>query len=160
MDHIFAIGDVLDTRQELTPVAVQAGVLLARRLYAGGTKAMDYNLVPTTVFTPLEYGAVGMSEEAAVEAYGGEAVEVYHSHFKPLEWVLNHTEKDGVAEREDNACYAKVEQREMRVEKRAGCGRNLSAGLPCLWGACRWCATRRMGREWWASTFWGRMQAR
>lgn len=35
--------------------------------------------VPTTVFTPLEYGCIGLSEEAAIEAYGAENVEVWNS---------------------------------------------------------------------------------
>jgi hypothetical protein len=33
--------------------------LLARRLYGGNKLLMDYKNVPTTVFTPLEYGACG-----------------------------------------------------------------------------------------------------
>lgn len=33
--HIYAIGDILEGKWELTPVAIQAGKLLARRLYAG-----------------------------------------------------------------------------------------------------------------------------
>lgn len=33
--HIYAIGDILEEKWELTPVAIQAGRLLARRLYAG-----------------------------------------------------------------------------------------------------------------------------
>lgn len=36
----------------------------------------DYVNVPTTVFTPLEYGACGYSEEAAVEKFGEENIEV------------------------------------------------------------------------------------
>ena len=32
VDHVYAIGDVLDDKPELTPVAIQAGKLLARRL--------------------------------------------------------------------------------------------------------------------------------
>lgn len=32
VDHIYAIGDVLDGKPELTPVAIQAGMLLARRM--------------------------------------------------------------------------------------------------------------------------------
>lgn len=35
--HIYAIGDILEGKWELTPVAIQAGKLLARRLYAGST---------------------------------------------------------------------------------------------------------------------------
>ena len=92
--HVFAIGDVVDGEAldppsaltELTPVAIQAGRLLASRLYGGGTRRMDYQMVPTTVFTPLEYGCVGLTEEAAIAAYGDENVEVYHQYFTPLEW--------------------------------------------------------------------------
>lgn len=64
--HIFAVGDVLEGRPELTPVAIHAGRLLARRLFAAAPHHMDYDNVATTVFTPLEYGCVGLSEEAAV----------------------------------------------------------------------------------------------
>ncbi len=35
--HIYAIGDILEGKWELTPVAIQAGKLLARRLYAGAS---------------------------------------------------------------------------------------------------------------------------
>jgi hypothetical protein len=51
---IYAVGDVLAGRIELTPVAIDAGEKLARRLFGGSTKKMDYELVPTTVFTPSE----------------------------------------------------------------------------------------------------------
>lgn len=106
--HIYAIGDVLESRQELTPVAIKAGVRLARRMFHGSTLRMDYNLVPTTVFTPLEYGCVGMSEELATETYGADAIDVYHSYFKPLEWCGNHEEHFGQPHREDNACFYKM----------------------------------------------------
>ncbi|WP_411023618.1 FAD-dependent oxidoreductase, partial [Salmonella sp. s51228] len=33
--HIFALGDVLKDKLELTPVAIRAGVLLAKRLFGG-----------------------------------------------------------------------------------------------------------------------------
>lgn len=33
--NIYALGDILDGRLELTPVAIEAGMLLAKRLYAG-----------------------------------------------------------------------------------------------------------------------------
>lgn len=33
--HIYAIGDILEGKWELTPVAIQAGKLLARRLFGG-----------------------------------------------------------------------------------------------------------------------------
>ena len=37
---------------------------------------MDYVNVPTTVFTPIEYGAIGYSEESAIEKYGENDIEV------------------------------------------------------------------------------------
>merc|ERR1712146_830408 len=61
---------------------------------------MDYQGVPTTVYTPLEYGCVGLTEEDAQTTYGAENIEVYHTYFKPLEWTVPH--------RGDNACYAKL----------------------------------------------------
>lgn len=36
----------------------------------------DYVNVPTTVFTPLEYGSCGLSEEKAIEYHGEENLEV------------------------------------------------------------------------------------
>lgn len=65
--HIFALGDVLEGRPELTPVAIHAGRLLARRVFGGSTQHMDYDNIATTVFTPLEYGCVGLSEETAIK---------------------------------------------------------------------------------------------
>lgn len=36
----------------------------------------DYINVPTTVFTPLEYGCCGLAEEKAIEVYKKENLEV------------------------------------------------------------------------------------
>jgi thioredoxin reductase (NADPH) len=44
--------------------------MLVARLFGGESALMDYNLVPTAVFTPLEYGTIGFSEEAAIEKFG------------------------------------------------------------------------------------------
>eukprot|EP01138_Halocafeteria_seosinensis_P012862 gb/GECG01013139.1/.p1 GENE.gb/GECG01013139.1/~~gb/GECG01013139.1/.p1 ORF type:complete len:618 (+),score=95.37 gb/GECG01013139.1/:1-1854(+) len=99
--HIYAIGDIVENGLELTPVAIQAGELLSERLFNNKTEGMDYNRVPTTVFTPLEYGACGYPEEQAIEEFGEDNIEVYHTNFKPLEWELNH-------DRPDNACYTKL----------------------------------------------------
>lgn len=48
---------------------------------------MNYDFVPSTVFTSVEYGCVGATEEFAVENYKDDAV-IYHDIFKPLENVL------------------------------------------------------------------------
>lgn len=55
---------------------------------------MDYTDVATTVFTPIEYGCVGYSEEDAIKALGKEKVKVYHCTAQPLEWNLNDERKD------------------------------------------------------------------
>jgi thioredoxin reductase (NADPH) len=109
---IHAIGDALAGRPELTPVAIQAGKRLARRLTApatgsGGSDAMDYDNVPTVVFTPFEYACVGLSEEHAISQRGAEAVEVFHLAYNTLPLAAAHrTRADG--SEDTAACYAKV----------------------------------------------------
>ena len=93
--HIYAIGDVIYGKLELTPVAIKAGMLLSKRLFGGGTEKMDYINVPTTVFTPIEYGSVGYSEEDAKEKFGAENISTYHTEFRPLEWAYNKLRPDG-----------------------------------------------------------------
>jgi len=62
---------------------------------------MDYRNVCTTVFTPIEYGTVGYSEDEALETFGKEHVEVYHKSFVPLEWTLSES-------RSHHQCFTKV----------------------------------------------------
>ena len=52
------------------------------------------------MFTPLEYGACGMSEEDAIAKFGKENIEVYQANFTPLE--------TSVAHRLDNECFTKL----------------------------------------------------
>ena len=101
-EHIYAIGDVIYGKLELTPTAIMTGKRLAQRLFAGATKLMDYDNVPTTVFTPQEYGCVGFAEEDAIEKYGEENIEVFHTEFSPLEYQYN---KAFTAKR---PCYVKL----------------------------------------------------
>nr|XP_046241685.1 thioredoxin reductase 2, tandem duplicate 2 [Scatophagus argus] len=98
--NIYAFGDVGEGRPELTPTAIKAGKLLARRMAGHSTELMKYDSVPTTVFTPLEYGCVGLSEEEAEKKHGKDGIEVYHAFYKPLEFT--------VAERDASQCYLKV----------------------------------------------------
>jgi len=98
--NIYAVGDILSKKLELTPVAIEAGLLLVNRLYNNSTQQCDYVNVPTTIFTPLEYGCVGLSEEEAVKQYGEENLEVYIQNSTPFEWTIAH--------HLDNKCYAKL----------------------------------------------------
>ena len=65
-------------RPELTPVAIKTGKLLSERLFNNGKKLMNYEFIATTVFTPIEYGCVGYSEEEAEKIYGKDEITVYH----------------------------------------------------------------------------------
>merc|ERR1711970_764286 len=107
VDSIYAIGDVLDDKPELTPVAIQAGKLLARRLCGADDVLTDYVNVCTTVFTPLEYGCCGLSEEDAIQQYGEEDIEVYHTNFWPLEWTVAASRQVPPGQLPP-ACYAKL----------------------------------------------------
>ncbi|XP_071557979.1 thioredoxin reductase 1 isoform X1 [Temnothorax nylanderi] len=98
--NIYAVGDVLHKKPELTPVAIHAGKLLARRLYGNSTEKMDYTNVATTVFSPLEYGCVGLSEEAAVALHGQDEIEIFHAYYKPTEFF--------VPQKSPDRCYVKV----------------------------------------------------
>jgi len=67
IENIYAIGDCAEGRPELTPPAIMAGKLLANRLFGGTPNInMDYKNIATTVFTPLEYGCVGYTEDDAI----------------------------------------------------------------------------------------------
>lgn len=99
--NIYAIGDILQGKPELTPVAIEAGLRLAQRLFNEKTRLTDYVNVPTTVFTPLEYGAVGLSEEAAVEQFGADNIEVYINQFTPFEWGVT-------PDRPKGGCFGKL----------------------------------------------------
>lgn len=63
---------------------------------------MDYINVPTTVFTPLEYGTCGLDEETAKSTFGAENILTYHQEFQPLEWQYNKKRP------EECDCYCKV----------------------------------------------------
>jgi len=107
--NVFAIGDVIEGIWELTPVAIQAGRMLAQRLYGGSSLYMDYHTIPTTVFTPLEYGAIGYAEEDALKAFGEASIEVYHTKFAPLEWSLEpEFEEQEQWELDKSCCYCKL----------------------------------------------------
>ncbi|GGB11930.1 glutathione-disulfide reductase [Agarivorans gilvus] len=81
VEGVYAVGDNIG-KIELTPVAVKAGRLLSERLFNGKTTAkMDYELVPTVVFSHPAIGTIGLTEPEAVAKYGENHVKVYTSSF-------------------------------------------------------------------------------
>ena len=80
---IYAVGDVTN-RVQLTPVALEEGMQLARNLFAGQSGTLNYDNIPTAVFSQPPVGTVGLSEEAAHELHPGEHIDVYESRFTPM----------------------------------------------------------------------------
>ena len=78
---IYALGDV-SGEKELTPVAIKAGRTLAERLFNGKTDAkMDYELIPTVIFSHPAIGSIGLTQEQAEAKYGVDNIKVYQSTF-------------------------------------------------------------------------------
>lgn len=88
VDHIFALGDVTG-RAALTPVAIAAGRRLADRLYGGMTdRRLDYDKIPTVVFTHPPIGTVGLTEKEARAAHGDD-IKVYETRFNPMAYAFS-----------------------------------------------------------------------
>lgn len=83
---IHAIGDVID-RVQLTPVAIAEGMCLARTLFKGERKALDYRNIATAVFSHPHVGTVGLTEAEARAQYA--AVDIYQTRFRPLKATLS-----------------------------------------------------------------------
>ncbi|KAF7788832.1 glutathione reductase (NADPH) [Pseudoalteromonas rubra] len=83
---IYALGDIMEGGIELTPVAVKAGRMLAERLFNPEMPdaKMDYNLVPTVVFSHPPIGTIGLTEPEAVAQYGEDNIKVYTSTFAAM----------------------------------------------------------------------------
>lgn len=82
---VYAIGDVIGGDRMLTPVAIAAGRRLADRLFGGQPEArLDYDDIPTVVFSHPPIGTVGLSEPAARARYGDGQIRVYTTAFTGL----------------------------------------------------------------------------
>jgi glutathione reductase (NADPH) len=87
---VYALGDVVG-RMELTPVALAEAMVLVDHLFGPAlgqpARRMDYDNIPTAVFTHPPIGTVGLDEERARERFG--AIQVFRSDFKPLRHTLS-----------------------------------------------------------------------
>ena len=87
VESVYAIGDVTG-RDALTPVAIAAGRRLADRLYGGMEgRHLEYELIPTVIFSHPTIGTVGLTENQAREKYGDD-VKVYMSDFIGMYYAL------------------------------------------------------------------------
>jgi glutathione reductase (NADPH) len=83
---IFAVGDVT-ARIQLTPVALAEAMVVVDHLFGAGSRRMDYEGIPTAVFTHPNVATVGLTEQQARERHG--AVRVFRTDFRPLRHTLS-----------------------------------------------------------------------
>src|SRR5690606_7746001 len=69
VDSIYAVGDVTD-RVQLTPVAIREGQAFADTVFNDTPKTVDYNCIPSAVFSQPPIASVGMTEGEARMKYG------------------------------------------------------------------------------------------
>jgi len=80
---VYAVGDATG-RAALTPVAIAAGRRLASRLFDGKSDwHLNYDLIPTVVFSHPPMGTIGLTETEAREQYG-DAIKVYNTRFTAM----------------------------------------------------------------------------
>eukprot|EP01116_Phalansterium_solitarium_P013097 TRINITY_DN3002_c0_g2_i3.p1 TRINITY_DN3002_c0_g2~~TRINITY_DN3002_c0_g2_i3.p1 ORF type:complete len:454 (+),score=161.74 TRINITY_DN3002_c0_g2_i3:273-1634(+) len=86
-ENIYALGDVAG-KALLTPVAIAAGRRLANRLFNGQTgDHLDYENIPTVVFSHPTLGTVGLTEAEARNLHG-DSVKVYKTAFTNMYYAL------------------------------------------------------------------------
>jgi len=90
VDSIYAIGDVAN-EHNLTPVATAEGMAVARTLFNNEPTPMDYENIPTAVFSNPNLATVGLSEAAARERFA--AVDIYRTSFRALKHTLGETDE-------------------------------------------------------------------
>ena len=89
--NVYALGDVCG-KALLTPVAIAAGRKLAHRLFDGKKDwRLNYENIPTVVFSHPPVGTVGMSQEEAEMQFGKDQVKVYQSTFTPMYYAITET---------------------------------------------------------------------
>ncbi len=84
---IYAIGDITG-RTPLTPVAIAAGRRLADRLFANQPDSrVDYDNIPSVVFSHPPVATVGLTEAQARQRH--ERVRIYKTDFTPMRYALS-----------------------------------------------------------------------
>lgn len=82
---IYAVGDVTN-RIQLTPVAIREGQAFADTVFGNKPTKVDYDCVPSAVFSHPPLAGVGMTEGEARNSLG--SVKTYVSDFRPMKNVL------------------------------------------------------------------------
>ena len=82
---IYAVGDVTN-RVQLTPVAIREGQAFAETVFGNQPAKVDYDCIPSAVFSHPPLAAVGLTEAQARNQLG--SVKIYTSDFRPMKNVL------------------------------------------------------------------------
>lgn len=86
---IYAVGDVTH-RAQLTPVAIAAGRKLSDRLFNDDSGAkLDYNNIPTVIFSHPPVGTIGLSEAQAKEQFEEDQIKIYKSEFVNMRYAVS-----------------------------------------------------------------------
>lgn len=83
---IYALGDVTGGLN-LTPVATAEAMALVNNLYTDKPTSVDYDNIPTAVFSQPNIGTVGLTESEAKKRYSD--IDVYRSVFTPMKHTLS-----------------------------------------------------------------------
>jgi glutathione reductase (NADPH) len=94
---VFAVGDVTN-RVQLTPVAIREGQCFADTQFGGTPSQVDYEHIPSAVFSHPPMAGVGLTEASAHAL--GRSVKIFRSSFKPMKNVL--------AGRDERALYKMI----------------------------------------------------
>ncbi|GGD43657.1 glutathione-disulfide reductase [Croceicoccus pelagius] len=92
-DSIYAVGDVTD-RIQLTPVAIREGQAFADTVFGDKPSTVDYDCVPSAVFSQPPLAGVGLTEGEARNTYGN--IKVYSSDFRPMKNVFARRQERGL----------------------------------------------------------------
>ena len=85
VDYIYAVGDVTN-RVQLTPVAIREGQAFADTVFNDDPKTVNYDHIPSAVFSHPPISAVGLTEGEARNTLG--SIKVYQSDFRPMKNVV------------------------------------------------------------------------
>ena len=84
-DSVFAVGDVCNN-DNLTPVAIKEGNLLVDRWYGKSKAYIEYDYLPSTVFSQPEIANCGYTQELAEEHFG--ELLIYTSQFRAMKYAM------------------------------------------------------------------------
>lgn len=88
IENIYAVGDVTG-QVELTPVAISAGRYLADRIFGGFKDAhLNYENIPSVIFSHPPIGTVGLSEDQARAKFGDDNIKIYDSRFTNMYYAV------------------------------------------------------------------------